>query len=295
MGTAGALFLTAGYGTRDEPLSLVRPKCLLPWRDTTVLGYVAGQVSVLHPREIGINASRCPNEILSQVHEVWPRERCRLYFEERPLGCTATLARHSGLLSSGTWILVNTDMVIPVLDLTAMLKRHWESGAVWTALAGDPPDDEGYTLLPVDRNGRFGRGGEYGTHYWGVSIIEPPVSRLAMEMQCSGGLFTELAEAAAGELGDLLVFRHEGTWLDMGRLDRLRENILSGGSYIHSTACVSSDAVLKGSYHIGRGCMLGRDTELSDSVMLEGSTLESGSLHRSILPWSCSSIDGVSV
>lgn len=292
MGTAGALLLTAGFGTRAEPLSLVRPKCLLPWRDTTVLGFIAGRASALDPDLIALNASRCPETVLSEVSAVWPKERCRLYFEERPLGAVATLARHCGLLSSGTWMLANTDMVMPELDLCAMLSRHRESGAVWTALTGAFPAGGDYGPLPVDHRGRFGRGGETGTHYLGISFMEPSVSRLAMEMQCSGGLFSELAPLAAEKCGDLVVFQHEGRWLDMGSMECLRENILSGGSFVHPTACVSSDAVLAGTCHIGRGCMLGSGTQLRDSVMLEGSTLERGRLVRTILPWFCSSPGG---
>ncbi|OPL19349.1 MAG: hypothetical protein AVO35_11435 [Candidatus Aegiribacteria sp. MLS_C] len=292
MGTSGALLLTAGFGTRAEPLSLVRPKCLLPWGETTVLGFLAERAAALDPGLIALNASRCPELVLSALDQVWPRDRCRLYFEERPLGTAATLSRHCGLLSSGTWMLGNTDMVIPELDLHAMLRRHRESGAAWTALTGVLPAGGDYRPLHADRCGRFGHGGETGTHYLGISFIEPSVSRLAMETQCSGGLFTELAPLAAGKCGDLLVFHHEGRWLDMGRMERLRENILSGGSFVHPTACISSDAVLSGSYHIGRGCMLGGGTELHDSVMLEGSTLESGRLESTILSWYCSSPEG---
>ncbi len=292
MGTAGALFLTAGYGRRDEPLSLIRPKCLLPWSDTTVLGRLAGQTAPQNPDKIRINASRCPDEILGELYEVWPKERCRLYFEERPLGTSATLARLSSVLASGSWIVANTDMVLPELDLGAMMRRHEETGAAWTVLTGGFPPGGSYTPLRVDSEGRFGGGGDIETHYWGISIMEPSISTLAGKLQACGGLFTELAPLARERCGELLTFHQEGQWLDMGRLEGLRENILRGGSFIHPTACVSSDAVLEGSWHIGRGCMIGGGTELRDSVMLEGSTLESGRLEGVLLPWFCSSIDG---
>ena len=81
----------------------------------------------------------------------------------------------------------------------------------------------------------------------------------------------------------------------MGRIDILRRNILSGGSFIHPTACISSDVSLDGIWNIGRGCILGSGTILRDSVMLDGSSLESGALQESILPWFCSSRDGESI
>jgi NDP-sugar pyrophosphorylase family protein len=198
-------------------------------------------------------------------------------------------------MSSGSWVVANTDMVIPGLDLTEMLMRHMETGAAWTALTGGFPPDGRYAPLRVDSLGRFGRGGDLGTHYWGISIMESSVFRLAEEVQASGGLFGQLAPLARERCGELLTFHQEGYWLDMGRTEGLRERILRGGSFVHPSACVSSDAVLEGSWNIGRGCMLGSGTVLSDSVMLEGSTLEGGRLHASILPWFCSSGDGSSI
>ncbi len=292
MGIEGVLFLTAGFGRRDEPLSLIRPKCLLPSGDTTVLGRLARQASAAGPAKIRINASRCPDEILSELYEVWPEERCLIYFEERPLGSVGTLARHRDVPSAGSWLLVNTDMVIPELDIGAVAALHRETGADWTAVTGAFPDDGDYSPLRVNPEGGFGRGGDRETHYWGVSIMEPSIFSLAGRLQAEDGLFSRLAPLAR-EMG--LVLRtcgQKGPWLDMGRVEGLRENILRMGSFIHPSACISSDAKLSGSWNIGRGCMVGSGAELTDSVMLEGSSLEAGSLAGTLLPWFCSSADG---
>lgn len=292
MGIEGVLFLTAGFGRRDEPLSLIRPKCLLPAGETTVLGRLARQASAAGPEKIRINASRCPDEILSELYEVWPKELCLLYFEERPLGTAGTLARHRDVPESGSWLLMNTDMVLPKLDLGAVAARHRETGADWTAVTGVMPDGGRYSPLRVDPDGCFGSGGDIETHYWGVSIIEPSIFELAGRLQEAEGLFSRVAPYAR-ETG--LVLRscsQEGLWRDMGDISKLRENILSMGSFIHPSACISSDARLSGRWSIGRGCMIGGGAEISDSVMLEGSSLEAGSLTSALLPWFCSSADG---
>ncbi|MBD3278114.1 MAG: hypothetical protein GF388_07435 [Candidatus Aegiribacteria sp.] len=91
----GALFLTAGYGTRDEPLSLIRPKCLLPRGSETVLERLSSQIRELDPGRIAANASRCPRGVMNELTSYWPRTQCELYFEERPLGASSTLARLS--------------------------------------------------------------------------------------------------------------------------------------------------------------------------------------------------------
>jgi len=287
----GVLFLTAGYGRRDEPLSLLRPKTLIPFGSTTVIGRLARQIAILCPARIRINASRCPELLLKEVSSLWQEEMCELYFEERPLGASASLARYAEVLNGGTWMIVNTDMVIEDFDVEGMVRYHHDMKSDWTALTGSFPASGSYSPLLTDADSRFGCGSQE-THYWGISLMEPSIPAAASKLQVSGGLFSELASAALADGRQLMTYRNKGEWKDMGRIDLLRTNILSGGSYIHPTACVSSDAVLEGSWNIGNGCILGSGTVLKDSVMLAGSTLESGTLNEAILPWFCSSRDG---
>lgn len=288
----GILFLAAGYGRRDEPLSLIHPKALLPYGETSVLGRVARQIRALCPGRVRINASRCPEALLREISEVWQEEMCELYFEERPLGASATLARHTDTIRSGTWMVVNTDMIIKDFDAIAMLEYHRKTESDWTALTGSFPRNGIYSPLFTDEYMKFGRGGTERTHYWGISLMEPSIPAIAARIQASEGMFSELASEASANGNRLITCRQDGKWLDMGRIDILRMNILSGGSYVHPTACVSSDAALEGSWNIGKSCILGSGAVLRNSVMLEGSSLESGTLEESILPWFCSSTDG---
>ncbi len=289
----GVLFLAAGYGRRDEPLSLIHPKALLPYGDTSILGRLAGQIRSISPRRIRINASRCPEALLNEIKANLQDHTCELYFEERPLGASASLARYAGELSNGTWMVVNTDMIIEDFSIHGMVDYHRQTGSDWTVLTGDFPDEGSYSALLIDDEMKFGCGGSRKTHYWGVSLMEPSISAIASGIQASEGLFSELARAVTREGSRLSAFHQKGKWLDMGSIDLLRANILSGGSFIHPTACISSDAVLTGAWNIGKGCILGSGAVLKDSVMLEGSSLESSTLQNSILPWFCSSQDGV--
>jgi len=292
MSLEGVLFLTAGFGTRDEPLSLLRPKCLLPWGDISVLKRLALQTRSLEPRRIIANASRCPGDIKDVLESVWPDKTCEVYFEERPLGACASLGRLSRELFTGTWLLLNTDMVLEEFPGPAMLKEHAAAGAAWSALIGPMPETGSYSGLKVDGDGCFGEDGDVEAHYYGASLMEPCIPSLASRMQLSSGLFSRLAPLARAEGHTLRVFEGSGDWLDMGSIEVLRRNILSAGNFVHPAACISSDAVLKGTWNIGAGCMAGGGTVIRNSVMLEGSTLEDGELTDSILPWSGSSMDG---
>ncbi|MBD3278115.1 MAG: hypothetical protein GF388_07440 [Candidatus Aegiribacteria sp.] len=174
----------------------------------------------------------------------------------------------------------------------AMVEYHRKTASNWTVLAGDMPERGEYSPLFAGEDMVLCERGGTPFHYWGVSIIEPSVAEVAASIQASGGLFTQLATEVMRRGGRVSVFRQRGEWLDMGRIDFLRENILSGGNRIDPSACVSSDAVLKGRWNIGKGCIIGSGAELRDSVMLDGSILESGLLENSILPWFCTSRDG---
>jgi len=291
----GVLFLTAGYGSRDEPLTFMRPKALLPFGSTSVLRRLAEQVSTVCPRRIRINASRCPESLINELLSVWPAEMCELYFEERPLGASSTLARHSDVMDTGTWMVINTDMIIEDFNALGFLEYHSKTESDWTALTGDFPPDGNYSPLLIDEDLKFGCGGFQRTHYWGVSLMESSIPAVAARIQASRGMFSELASAAVEGGSRLTACMSNGNWLDMGSIDILRRNILTGGSFIHPTACISSDVSLSGVWNIGRGCILGSGAILRDSVMLDGSSLEDGMLQESILPWLCSSRDGGSV
>ena len=288
----GALFLTAGYGTRDEPLSHIRPKCLLPRGGETVLGRLSRQIRRLNPGRIAANASRCPQEVMEELTAHWPRTPCELYFEERPLGASSTLTRLSGMMEGGSWLVLNTDMVMEPFRADAMARYHRKTASNWTLLAGDMPEDGDYSPLFAGDDMELSLEGGTPFHYWGVSIIEPSVAAVAGSIQASEGLFTQLAAEVMGRGGRISVFRQTGKWLDMGRIETLRENILSGGNRVHPSACVSSDAVLKGRWNVGKGCIIGSGAELKDSVMLDGSILKMGLLKDTVLPWFCTGGEG---
>jgi len=297
VGIAGALLLTAGYGTRNRPLSLLKPKCLLPWGEGTVLRWIASIAVKLSPEILAANVSRCPGDVREVIGNIWPASKCRLYFEERPLGVTATLARNSRELAGGTWLVANTDMVVPGLpDLSEMLEFHRSSGAAWTVLVGNFPEsaEERYSPLFVDSGGRVCAGGNGSRmHYLGICLVEPIVSRILAMNQCSGGFFGEPARLVAREAGNPYAFHHRGEWLDMGDIAFLRNNILKGGNFIHPDADVSPDAVLRGNWYVGNGCVVKAGGSIRDGVMLDGSVLEKEDvLERAILPWYCSSRDG---
>jgi len=283
----GGLFLTAGYGTRADPLSVIRPKALLPWGEQTVMGNLVSQAAVIPMRRLCANASRCQNLILDELLRCGCEDSVKeVFFEERPLGATSTVCRLGREGVRGTWIVSNTDMVIDA-PLRAMLEYHRSREAHWTVLVGDIPAGKAYGALPIDDEGAFGTDKGHGRHYLGISILEPEVFRIAVERLESGSMFGSLAPASREGGLKLLSFEHNDEWLDMGSLDSIRTNILGRGSFVHPFASVSSGAILRDGYYIGRNSIVAEGALVMNSVMLESSILARGELVDRVLPWYC--------
>lgn len=264
----GVLLLTAGFGRRAEPLSLLRPKALLPIRDRTLLGLLAHEAGRLAPKRILVNASRCPDLVLSETRESSGCE-AGLLFEERPLGAAATLARLAGSMH-GPWMLMNTDMILKA-DLEGLLNHHHSAGAVCTLLCGDFPPCGSYGSVVVKGVPR---------HYMGVCVIEPEAARRAAGLQGFQGLLSPLI------IGEPASYEQVEEWADMGETEAYRRNLLARGCFIHPDAAVSPEACIIGNCHVSKGCVVEPGAVVRESVMLEGSAAGTGSrLENTVLPW----------
>lgn len=265
-----------------EPLSLSRPKCLLPHGDATVLSLAAERALSLRPRILMANATRRPDLVKAELrgHGDWSVSP-----EPVPLGAVGTLAGAAGALDGGTLLVSNTDMVTDP-DMQDMLFAHREAAAQWTLLCGAFPGRGGYGGLPVGPDGRVAAPPEDGgrkLHYYGISLMEPPV--LDLTAGCRGGLFDGLLPACLGAGLSVRAHVTGAGWLDMGSLELLLDNILAGGSFVSPKAHVSPEAKLRGRFRIGSGCLVGAGALVEESVMLDGSSVDWGVLFRAVLPW----------
>ncbi len=264
----GVLLLTAGFGRRAEPLSLTRPKALLPFLDGTLLGRLARAAGRLKPGVLAVNASRCPALVLQEARSGSGMEPV-LLFEERPLGVVSTLA---GMADSvrGPWMVCNTDMVVDA-DLDGLLEHHRAVGALCTLLCGEMPLTGGYGSVAVSGVPR---------HFMGISVLEPEVFRRSAMRQGFQNLFSPLI------VGEPAGYEGAEVWMDMGVEELYRLNLLGQGTFIHPEARVSAGAVLAGNCHVSKGCVVADGAFISGSVMLEGSAVEKNArLEEEVLPW----------
>jgi mannose-1-phosphate guanylyltransferase len=147
-----ALVLTAGRGTRLQPLSLVRAKAALP---------VAGEVLIRRIlrwlRSAGVN-----RVVVNLHHRAETITRClgdgrdlgldvRYSWEDAILGSAGGPRRALPLLDAEQFLIVNGDTLTDV-DLVALARAHERSGALVT-MAVAPGDTTRYGGVLVDESG----------------------------------------------------------------------------------------------------------------------------------------------
>jgi len=188
-----ALVLTAGLGTRLEPLTYVRAKAAVPVNGETLARRVIRWLASSDIREFVLNLHHLPATITASVGDGSDLGARVRYSWENPVLGSAGGPRHalplltdaadsrtsdpgSRILDPGTFLIVNGDTLTDV-DVSALLDSHRQSGALVTmALIPNPrPDKYGGVAVEDGRWVRgFTRAGSPGSsyHFIGAQIAE---------------------------------------------------------------------------------------------------------------------------
>jgi mannose-1-phosphate guanylyltransferase len=218
---ATALVLTAGLGTRLQPLTSWRAKPALPVVGTTLVERIIGGLAAQGVRDLILNLHHLPHTITGILgdgggHGV----RIRYSFEQPLLGSAGGPRRAFSLVEDERLWLVNGDTLAGV-DLAAMAAKHVASGALVTMAVIPNPDPEHYSGVLIDHNDAvtgFSRRGslDRSWHFVGTQLAE----RAAFDGVADGirsesvnGIYPELI---ARRPGAVRVFRSGAEFLDIG-------------------------------------------------------------------------------
>src|SRR5882672_752317 len=129
---ASALVLTAGFGTRLLPLSLVRAKPAVPIAGQPLVGRIIRWLAGQDVRHLVLNLHHLPETITSQVGDGAEFGTTVRYSWEDPiLGSAGGPRKALPLLPGDNFFIINGDTLTEV-DLDALAKSHRESGALVT-------------------------------------------------------------------------------------------------------------------------------------------------------------------
>jgi NDP-sugar pyrophosphorylase family protein len=289
--TVQAVILAGGLGTRLRPLTLERPKPVVPLLNVPFLSYQLGMLGAHGVRDVILSISHRSEAIRAiMAQEDFGPVRLRDVVERDPLG-TAGGVRNAADLVDGRVVVLNGD-VLTDLDLTAMLRAHEARGAAATIYLTPVENPTAYGLVELEADGRVHRflekpGWEEvttNTVNAGVYVLErellewiPKGEPYSMERE----FFPLLLERGAPFYG----FVAPGYWLDIGTpakyfqaqqdllAGRFRAQVVPRGregaeGWIHPSASIATTARIRGPVAIGPECQIEAGAAVGPGVVL---------------------------
>lgn len=301
-----ALLIAGGFGTRLRPLTLTRPKHLLPIVNKPHLFHVYDLLQRHGIDELVLLTSYLAETFEGAVQAAKERGmRVEVTHEEVPLGTAGAIKNAERFIDGETFFAFNGD-ILSGMDLTAALKFHRDRSAEATIMLTPVDDPSAYGVVPTDGDGRvqgFIEKPPPGTAPTnlinaGVYIFESSVlDRIpeGAEYSAERALFPGLVSEGAA----LYASRTDSYWMDIGTPAKYLQANLDGlagaldpsqpgelgasGSLVDPGASVSADARVAGSV-VGGGAEVGKGAELDHCVLFPGARVGAGArLTRCIL------------
>ena len=250
-----ALVLTAGLGTRLQPLTSWRAKPALPVAGKTLVERIIERLVAHGVADLILNLHHLPETVTGILgdgtgHDV----RIRYSFEQPLLGSAGGPRRAFSLVEDERLWLVNGDTLASV-NLSAMAASHAASGALVTMAVIPNPDPAHYSGVLIDAADAvtgFSRRGssDESWHFVGTQLAERDAfSGVAdgVRSESVNGVYPELI---ATRPGAVRVFRAETEFLDIGTPADYLEACLAlagqdGGALRGVRTSVARDAMLR--------------------------------------------------
>lgn len=211
-----AMILAAGRGERLRPLTDRIPKPLLEAGGKPLIGWHLERLAAAGCREVVVNVSHLGEKIVERLGE-GADYGLRIVFsrETQPLETAGGMAHARGLLGAEPFLVVNGDVYCEV-DFARLLRFSLGERLAHLVLVRNPahhPSGD-FTL----EAGKIGNAPSPRYTYAGIAVIAPQL--FAGVEAGSKAQLAPLLRAAADRLkvgGELF----EGTWLDVGTVERL--------------------------------------------------------------------------
>ena len=304
-----AVILAGGQGTRLRPLTLSRPKPVVPLLNRPLIAY---QLALLREHGVDDVALACSYRV-DDVRGVLERQddlgvAVRYAVEREPLGTGGGLVNALGP-GSGSLFVLNGDILTDV-DLSAMRRFHASRRARLTVWLTRVPDPRPYGLVETDADGRIRRfeekppGGDAaraatinaGVYLLDSTVMErfAPARQLSLERDVFPALVAEgvpcfgwLEPAYWRDVGEPAAYRAAQIDLLEGRITSplrppgvLREGtwFAGGGSAapdarVEPPSVVGADVELHARAHVGPRAVIGERSRIGADARVEDAVL----------------------
>jgi len=293
-----AVVLVGGFGTRLRPLTLTRPKQMLPIVDRPMIEHVLGHLAGHGIDDVVLSMGYRPDAF----RDAYPSGTCagvavHYAIEPEPLdtaGAIRFAAADAGIAER--FVVVNGD-VLTDLDLTALVAFHEERGAEGTIALHKVEDPSAFGVVPTDANGRVDAFVEKPPRHEaptdlinaGTYVLEPAaLGRIATDRRVS--IEREVFPAMVAD-GVLYAMAGDTYWIDTGTpalyvqaqldlLDGLRGEPVGG---VHAEASVDVTADVSRAV-VGPGAVVGDGAVVHESVVMAGARIGAGArVERSVV------------
>jgi mannose-1-phosphate guanylyltransferase len=300
-----AVVLVGGEGTRLRPLTLERPKPVLPLLGRPLLAYVLERLAEAGVTRVIFGCGYLPDPIQACFGQRALGLELEYVVEPRPLGTAGGIRHAARGRVSDTFLALNGDVLAdaPLADLVA---AHRARGAAASIALTPVSDPSRYGLVRTDADGRVlgflekPDPGEIDTDLInaGAYVLEPAVlDRIADGRAVSIERETFPSLVGAG----LCALRQTGYWSDVGTPEsyiaahhdllagRLRSQLpgaVAGAAFIDEAALVSPDAIIESPCHVaagatveegacvGSGSSVAADAQIDARARLRGSVVQ---------------------
>lgn len=285
------IILAGGYATRLRPLTLTRPKALLPILDRPIIDWAIEGVIKGGAKRITLSLHHMSDQILKHVISRWGEiVTIDHYIERMPLGDAGPLREIDENLGIDYPVVVIYGDIFSSIDIGKLYSYHKSRGGIATLAITKVKDVRRYGVVNIDDNNRVlgfiekpPSGGE-GYINAGIYVFE----REAIEKIRKGrkqGIGRDLMPRLL-EVGDVYAYIHYGVWNDIGvpndyvnaNLDAL--NMISReGVHISPGSSIDGNVELIPPIYIGEDVQIEGDTTVGKgSIIMRGSMIRRGSL-----------------
>ncbi len=303
-----AVVMAGGEGSRLRPLTIGRPKPLVPICNRPIMEHILELLRRHGIKEVIATVHYLADEIHAAFGDGSEFGVCMSYsMEETPLGTAGSVKRAEEDLKDGPFLIVSGDALTDC-DLTKAIGFHKAKKGIATIVLSRVKNPLEFGVVITDDKGRVERFLEKpswsevfsDTVNTGIYILEPEVFEHMEPGQTydwSADVFPRLLELGKPIYG----FVMDGYWSDIGSLQQYREaqEVLMGGHldlpipgkvykkgvYIGENCSIDPSAKLKPPLCLGsgikvkRGAVLGPYTTIGDNSLIE----EDAQVERSVV------------
>jgi NDP-sugar pyrophosphorylase family protein len=290
-----ALLLTAGFGTRLLPLTLVRAKPAIPVAGEPLARRIVRWLVAHGVTDLVANLHHLPATMTTALGDCSDLgARLRYSWEQPTILGSAGGPRHAlSIVGADTFLMVNGDTLVDV-DLSALAAAHASSGALATLALVPNRDPLRYGGVRLDDGGAvrgFVTRGPAATgsfHFVGVQVVEAASFRSLPDGRAAnsiGGMYDELIAARPGSIRGFVseaVFRDIGTVADYWKTSFAIAGSPDVRGWQGRNVQLDDDARVRRSI-VWDNVRIGAGSALDECIVTDGVDVPAGAYHRTIL------------